>query len=172
MRKLIRAAAHTANISALVAMVGVGAFHWKEAEALETVRAVSEEERHCLQQNIYFEARNQSTLGQVAVAWVTLNRVESDRYPDTICAVVWQDHAFSWTNDGKSDSPGNNELEQRAWQKAHEVTEQVLYQWITEDQDPTEGANHYHATYVSPFWADEDRKTVTIDDHHFYNLVW
>ena len=168
MRKLIRAAAHTANISALVAMVGVGAFYWKEAEALETARAVSEEERHCLQQNIYFEARNQSTLGQVAVAWVTLNRVESDRYPDTICGVVWQDKQFSWTHDGKPDGPAANALEQRAWQDAGLVAEVTLLDWARDLRSPVEGATHYHADYVRPYWADSYAEVTRVDNHIFY----
>ena len=42
----------------------------------------------CLAQNIYFEARSQPLIEQVAVAQVVLNRVHSPNYPDTVCAVV------------------------------------------------------------------------------------
>lgn len=51
----------------------------------------------CLAQNIYFEARGESLQGQVKVALVTLNRVYSERWPDTICGVVHQPNQFSWT---------------------------------------------------------------------------
>ena len=51
----------------------------------------------CLALNIYHEARDESHDGQVAVAAVTLNRMQSASYPDTICGVVWQPHQFSWT---------------------------------------------------------------------------
>jgi len=85
------------NALTLAGIVGVGAYQIQDARAEQIVNSISDEDRYCLQQNIFFEARNQSTLGQAAVAWVTLNRVESTRYPDTICEVVWQKSQFSWT---------------------------------------------------------------------------
>ena len=42
----------------------------------------------CLALNIYFEARDQTVKGQMAVALVTINRVTSKRFPNTICKVV------------------------------------------------------------------------------------
>jgi N-acetylmuramoyl-L-alanine amidase len=38
----------------------------------------------CLAMNIYHEARSESLAGQYAVADVVLNRVESNRFPDTV----------------------------------------------------------------------------------------
>ena len=38
----------------------------------------------CLATNIYHEARSESTIGKIAVAWVTVNRVNTERYPDTV----------------------------------------------------------------------------------------
>jgi spore germination cell wall hydrolase CwlJ-like protein len=76
----------------------------------------------CLALNVYFEARNQDTDGQILVAEVTMNRVADDRFPDEICAVVWQNKAFSWTHDGKPDVPKNIE----AWLKAQIVSYEVL----------------------------------------------
>ena len=38
----------------------------------------------CLALNIYWEARNQSFIAQVAVAEVTMNRVYDERYPNTV----------------------------------------------------------------------------------------
>ena len=81
----------------------------------------------CLAQNIYFEARDQPTIGQRAVAEVVLNRVHDPRWPDTVCEVIregptysWkQDYPikhrcqFSWYCDGLSDKP----KDQRAWSK-------------------------------------------------------
>jgi spore germination cell wall hydrolase CwlJ-like protein len=42
----------------------------------------------CLAQNIYFESRAESMSGKAAVANVTKNRMQDDRWPDTICKVV------------------------------------------------------------------------------------
>jgi N-acetylmuramoyl-L-alanine amidase len=63
----------------------------------------------CMALNIFFEARSEPIQGQIAVAEVTLNRVASDDYPNTICEVVLQENSqgcqFSWWCDGKSDLP-------------------------------------------------------------------
>ena len=57
----------------------------------------------CLSAAIYYEARNQPVDGQLAVAEVIMNRVQSDRYPDDACEVINQNKQFSYTHDGKSD---------------------------------------------------------------------
>ena len=71
------------------------------------------EEVKCLATNIYFEARGESIKGQIAVAMVTINRVNDGRFADTICGVVHQGKTnskgktircqFSWYCDGRSD---------------------------------------------------------------------
>ena len=172
MKKAINIMAKTLNAAILLGMTATGALYYQDVSAKEYVNSISAEEKYCLQQNIFFEARNQSTLGQVAVAWVTLNRVESSRYPDSICEVVWQKSAFSWTVDGLSDKPSDNILEQNAWKLAEDLAEETLKNWVVGQKDPTLGANHYHAHYVNPYWANGDYKTVSIDDHIFYDLSW
>lgn len=117
----------------------------------------------CLAKNIYFEARNQSFMAQKAVAFVTLNRVEDDKYPDDICSVVWQDSQFSWTNDGKPDTPKNLE----AWSVAMSAALYV-YQNYGSVYDPTRGAVMYHTVRVHPYWCNYYTITVIIGDHVFY----
>ena len=130
----------------------------------------------CLALNVYHEAKNQSFLGQVAVAQVVMNRVKDKRYPNTVCEVVKQGQTykwkpsfpiknrcqFSWYCDGKSDVPKN----EKAWKKAQDVAFLVLYDKIK--LDVTEGATHYHATYVKPSWAKTKTRTTRIEKHIFY----
>ena len=170
MKRLVKFAAGSVNLAAFTAMVAVGAYSIKEASAEAALRTVTDNDRYCLQQNIYFEARNQSTTGQVAVAWVTLNRMSAARYPDTICDVVWQNRQFSWTHDGKSDKPGKTVLEQRAWEDAGLVAEVVLLDWARERTSPVDNATMFHATWMdkAPYWASSYNKVVIIDDHIFY----
>lgn len=170
MKKIIRFAAHTANITALCAMVGVGAFNWNTAQAETRINQFTDEQVHCLQQNIYFEARNQSILGQQAVAWVTLNRMTDDRYPDTICDVVWQSKQFSWTHDGKADRPAPNE--QAEWRKAELIARSVIRSWALDQESPVEDADHYHADYVKPSWAEAGETVTQVDNHIFYRVSW
>jgi len=157
-----------ANTATLISMVAIGAYNIKDASAQEKVDHISQDEKYCLQQNIYFEARNQSELGKSAVAWVTLNRVGDSKYPDTICGVVWQSKQFSWTHDGKSDQPGGNMLEQKAWERAGEVMETVLFEYHSGTDRLIGDAVMFHADYVSPYWKESYVEVATIDDHIFY----
>ena len=83
------------------------------------VELVNPEELECMSKNIYFEAATESTAGKLAVAQVTMNRVRSTHYPNTVCKVITQgihysngfpvkDRCqFSWYCDGKHDEPPN-----------------------------------------------------------------
>ena len=130
----------------------------------------------CMALNIYHEARNQSMVGQVAVGEVVMNRVEDSRFPDTVCEVVKQAVTykntdkpvihkcqFSWYCDGKSDEPNFNS---NAWWRAKEYAYIVMSGKIM--VDVTQGATHYHATYVRPSWAKTKTRTTRIDKHIFY----
>ena len=130
----------------------------------------------CLALNTYHEAKNQSMIGQVATAQVVMNRVADRRYPNTVCEVVKQGPKykgsdvpvrhkcqFSWFCDGKSDEPRRDSKE---WFKAQDYARIVLSGRIA--LDVTEGATHYHATYVKPSWATTKTRTTRIESHIFY----
>lgn len=116
----------------------------------------------CLALNVYFEARGEDMLGQLAVAEVTLNRVESSRYPDNVCDVVWQPKQFSWTHDGKSDKP----KDARAWREAQRIARIALSEneMVVVGEDVT----HYHASYASPYWASSYERVAKVGKHIFY----
>lgn len=168
------------NMFILLAIIVVGMLGWEEAKAGQAVSRFDDTEIGCLRDNIFWEARNQSTLGKVAVAWVTINRLESERYPDTICGVVKQGlknadgsmvlHKcqFSWYCDGKSDNIPDNVIAQRAWIDSMIVAEVVLLDWAREKRSPVSYATMYHANYVTPYWASSYNKVTRIDDHIFY----
>ena len=134
-----------------------------------------QEQLQCMALNIYHEARSDSALGQEAVGMVTMNRVYSDKYPDTICDVVYQAHVnskgnpirnkcqFSWYCDGKNDTPHDTVKFLEA--KAH--AEWVMSNYGTE-RDITGGALMYHASYVNPYWSKAYTKTSRIESHIFY----
>ena len=140
----------------------------------------------CLAQNIYFEARDQPTKGQIAVALVTINRVNSKRFPDTICRVIRQASRykngkpkknkcqFSWYCDGLADVP----KEKIAWGISLLIARAMLKQpggYITRFGEPwviddfLKGATHYHNLDVNPYWNRKMLKVVTIGDHIFWN---
>ena len=146
------------------------------------VLALGMQDAECLAKNAYFEARNQSDAGMIAVTHVVLNRVASDQYPDTVCEVVQQGPVsewhlsqgrtvplrnrcqFSWYCDGLSDTPKEHE----AWQHAVRVSNQAFELYLME-HDITDGSMWYHAQNVSPVWRHNLNYVMKIDDHLFYS---
>jgi spore germination cell wall hydrolase CwlJ-like protein len=118
----------------------------------------------CLADNIYKEAGHEPESGKVAVALVTLNRVEDPRFPKDICGVVKQKVnttcQFSWI----CISPSVNRSSD-AYKAAKRVALHVYanYEKLT---DITLGSLYYHADYVNPGW--KLQKTVVIGRHIFY----
>lgn len=132
----------------------------------------------CLQANIFHEARNQSDLGKIAVATVTVNRYYSNNFPNTICGVVTHGKkvngkpvrnqcAFSWYCDGVGDRPNlKNKITFEAWKHAEKLARMVL----NEDLKVLSNATHYHTKWVKPYWHDHPSMTLVkvVDDHIFY----
>ena len=130
----------------------------------------------CMAKNIFFEAAVESTAGKLAVAQVTLNRVNSKNYPNTICDVVYEGrhHAsgfpkrdqcqFSWYCDGRGDEPAESQL----WIDSQDLAKYVILRQ-GDLIDITDGATHYHARYIdAPRWAIQKKVTAKIDEHIFY----
>ena len=125
--------------------------------------------RSCLARAVYFEARSESQLGQLAVATVILNRAKAANYPSSICGVVYQGASrlnacqFSFACDGQSDLPQRG----RAWEAALEVTTLALSDdrpmWSVAD------ATFYHADYVTPVWSKSMHRLAKIGRHIFYS---
>ena len=137
----------------------------------------------CMAKNIFFEAAIESTAGKLAVAHVTLNRVDSKQFPNSVCEVVYEGPhytasngtqypvrdrcQFSWYCDGKGDDPREGS---RLWEDAQELAKYVLLRQ-EELPDITDGALHYHASYIdAPKWAKKTKINTKIDTHIFYRL--
>lgn len=129
----------------------------------------------CLALNMYHEARGEGVEAMMAVAEVTLNRVDDHRFPDDVCSVVYDGHKdsngnmvrnkcqFSWYCDGKSDKMKD--------QKMKFLANEIAADYLTGlKTNFTQGATHYHATYVNPYWADSLTKTTQVESHIFY--IW
>ena len=142
----------------------------KSAEKQKVVaqRRVRLAEENCLARAVYFEARSETDMGQLAVAKVILNRVKSPSYPNSICGVVYQGSGtrnscqFSFACDGQPDDvkqPG-------AWDHAKAIAQRAIA------GDPAVAmmgkATNYHADYVNPRWAKNMRRLTKIGHHVFY----
>ena len=128
--------------------------------ASASLKAFHAKSLDCLARNVYYEARGEAIAGQYAVAEVTMNRMSSRYYPKTVCDVVYQKDAFSWTGQRGLEAPAGAE-----WHRARKVAEEVYYQ----KRAPTlHGVTHYHATYVRPDWSKERQRVARIGRHVFY----
>jgi len=150
-----------------------GADEYPGKKIPSSINVKYKKELRCMARNLYFESRDQELQGRLAVGLVTLNRVNSKNFPNSICEVVWQKRwskrygkwvaQFSWTLDGKSDTP----IEKSAYEEAVRLASALLAGGI---QDFTKGADHYHADWMKkyPRWAKKLILVAQIDDHIFY----
>jgi spore germination cell wall hydrolase CwlJ-like protein len=115
----------------------------------------------CLAKNIYHESRGEPLHGQIAVALVTVNRVNSGLFHNTICGVVYAPSQFSWTLDKTK-----RVRDSKAWQTAQEISRAVLTQTIAL---PNFTATHFHTKQVKPRWAKTKMQVAVIGNHVFYS---
>lgn len=130
-------------------------------DAVDGYRAddsLSDEER-CLAVAVYYESKGESLTGQMAVAHVVLNRVESRRFPNSVCGVVTQRSQFSFVRGGRLPAARAG----HQWETAKAVAlAAVADAW----DSPVGEALFFHATRVSPGWG--KAKVATVGNHVFY----
>lgn len=130
---------------------------WLQTQA----EAKGDAQWQCLRDAIYFEARGEGLKGQFAVAEVILNRVDSSRYPQSICGVVKQSCQFSYNCDGRSDKPTDMAAADQAGRIARVMIDGA-------PRALTLGATHFHNRSVRPGWAGRFPQTAVIGGHLFY----
>ena len=116
----------------------------------------------CLTRNIYYEAGVESRVGKYAVAHVTINRLKTGHWGDSICKVVYARKQFSWTLAQKLPR-----LDSQLWAESEDVARKVLaghrVRGLTRSL-------YYHAIYIrDPNWADPQHEAGQIGNHVFYN---
>ena len=114
-------------------------------------------ELDCLTRNIYWEAANEPFEGKVGVAQVTLNRVESGKFANSV-KVVCQ---FSWFCESGNPSKA---IHKPLWKESEEVAKKVLLEGFR--LPSLKNALYYHADYVNPGW--KKPKIEKIGHHIFY----
>lgn len=118
-------------------------------------------EVECLAKNIYHEARGESFYGQVAIALVTVNRVASGQFQNSICKVVYAQGQFSWTQ-----NESKRVTESKAWSSAMKIATAVLSKTI---EQPEFTALYFHTAHVRPKWAKTKTLVARIGSHLFYH---
>lgn len=120
----------------------------------------------CLTQAVYYEAAYEPLKGRRAVAQVVLNRMRHPAFPNSVCGVVYQGVnrpvcQFSFTCDGSLNRRPNPAV----WAEAEMVARDALGGHV---EQSVGYSTHYHANYVSPYWAPKLVKIAKIGAHIFY----
>lgn len=138
----------------------------------------SDENTHALALNMYYEARDQGHDGMLLVGEVTMNRVNSRHFPDSICGVVYQGRKdqsgnmirhrcqFSWYCDGKPDNP----TEEKSWEIAQDIANSLINGEI--EYLGTEATHYLNPDKVSrmPRWTRVYSVVGYYGDHLFYAM--
>jgi spore germination cell wall hydrolase CwlJ-like protein len=137
-------------------------------EKIDDVIQVKEQVRYtkndvdCLTKNIYYEARGEDHRGKLAVGNVTVNRLKTGYWGNTICKVVYAKKQFSWTLAKKLPRPDS-----KGWAESEEVARKVL---AGHRLRGLQRSLYYHAIYIKdPKWADTNHEAGQIGNHVFYN---
>jgi spore germination cell wall hydrolase CwlJ-like protein len=155
-------------------------------------------ELQCLARNIFFEAANEPEEGKVAVGLVTLNRVQDERFPKSVCGVVDQKTIRSVPKEVVVEKqttfrtvyePKTIQVktavcqfswrcmnvktprgDDERWLDAQRIARELLSSdYAYEDfRAKYDSALFFHATYVRPAWARQKEYVGRIGGHHFY----
>lgn len=124
---------------------------------------LTKRERDCLKRNVYFEAGVEDHAGKIAVAQVTLNRLQSGRWGDNICSVVYARSQFSWTLlANKRNKIPRGPLWERSVRAVDDFLEGARIIGL-------DNSMFYFADYIStPRWARTMTEVAHIGKHRFF----
>lgn len=123
-----------------------------------------------LARTLWGEARSEGRRGMEAVGCVILNRAANPRWWGhdivSVCLSPWQFSAWNPDDRNRRVMVAVTGAD-RQFAIALEIAREAVGGRLP---DITSGADHYHATYVNPLWAQGRRPVATIGVHRFYRL--
>ena len=145
------------------------------ATTTKQVSAEFNKQVDCLAKNIYYESGNEKYEGKLAVAQVTMNRVNSGKFPSDICSVVYQKTTdqqlktvcqFSWTCMVKEMVIKDKYM----WEESVNIAKRALTEPYVHDIIAQSNALFFHAVYVKPNWSNT-KVIKQIGNHIFYSKI-
>lgn len=129
-------------------------------ETLTQARYGGSASLNCLAEALYFEARGEGSRGQRAVGEVILNRVDSRKFPNSVCGVVKQRGQFSYR------SMRNRAIRNKAvYSRIRNIARDLMNGG---PRNLTGGATYFHTPAVRPAWSRRFKRTTRIGAHIFY----
>lgn len=170
--QFVRAACFTIGLIVVVSALKFAISYRTDAETAPVASTSAREiqtQLTCLTRNIYWEAASEPFEGKVAVAQVTMNRMNSGKFPDTVCGVVHQKTEiynkivcqFSWLCEN---TYRTKPIHRKMYEESEEVAKMVMLEGFR--LKTLNEALYYHADYVNPRWNKE--KVTQIGRHIFY----
>lgn len=127
---------------------------------------LSAREMNCLAKNVFHEAGVENQMGKVAVAQLTINRLDAGRWGDNVCKVVYSPSQFSWTLTKKL---RNSKPKGKLWKESVEIAESVANGKRVKG---LENSQFYHADYIrTPGWVNPKTRVAQIGRHIFYDTA-
>lgn len=118
----------------------------------EGIDYISLDDFELMGKTVFAEAKTEEFEGQVAVAEIILNRVESENFPDTVQEVIKQDGAFSsWGNGSVDAAPLDDEC--------LEAVQDAVNERIFPDSVVYFREGHFHS-FGTPY---------TVIGHHYFS---
>ena len=112
----------------------------------------------CLSAIMFGEARGESDIGKIAVAYTAINRKADPSYPKSICSVMRQPNQYDFLN--KIGMPDKQTISYLL-----PLAEAILNGKI---DDPTRGAKWFHTKWTKPYWAKDKVVKLAYNNHIFY----
>ena len=122
---------------------------------------LSAREVDCLTKNVFYEAGIEDHAGKVSVAQVTVNRLNTKRWGNDVCSVVYAPKQFSWTLQRQEKPTGP--LWTASKLAVRDYVDGIRVRGL-------EDTLFYHAEYINtPYWVDMQERVAQIGKHIFYN---
>lgn len=125
--------------------------------------ALKRQDFQCLARNIYHEARGEPRVGKLAVAQITLNRVQAGAWGASVCQVVYAPAQFSWTG-----QPSKRRAKPQGpdWDESVRVAQAFL---AGERVRRLEASTHFHSQSIRPpGWTRQMRLAQQVGQHIFF----
>ena len=132
--------------------------------------AVKDQERKCLKNALYYEARSEGNYGILAVASVIENRKNHVNYPSSYCGVIKQHKQFSYTLEGKPDVERIELRLKAADKQAYGYVSEVAEEMLQGQFKPVleRSVLWYAHTKVKNYWTKTKAVATRIGKHVFY----
>ena len=139
-------------------------------EILLQEQEYQKQQKNCLKNALYYEARSEGKLGILAVASVIENRKQHPAYPSSYCGVIQQHKQFSYTMEGRPDVEAIKGRLRASDKAAYAQVSEVADKMIEGRFEPLLPSNvlWYHTKNIKPYWIKTKQKVINIKNHIFY----